>query len=162
MLEIGRLPADRWRDFRALRLEALRSDPLAFGSSPEDEESLTEEEWRRRIGNTLFALRDGRPVGMIAVVFSDRPKTRHVANIFAVYVSAGHRGEGIGTRLLDEALSLARSRRGVVKVNLAVNPEQRGAVRLYENAGFVVAGRMRKELRVGRRYFDEIVMEKLF
>ncbi len=161
LLEIGKLPSERWEEYRDFRLEALRRVPAAFGSSPELEARLTEEEWRKRIQNTLFALWDGRPVGMVAFVLNDRPKTRHVADIFGVYVSADHRGEGVGTKLLEEAMRLIRKHRGVVKIKLTVNPEQRAAVKLYERAGFVVAGRLRKELKVGHRYFDELVMEKL-
>lgn len=161
MLEIKRLRADRWEEYRDLRLEALRRDPTAFGSSPEAEENLTEEEWRKRIQNTLFALSDGRVVGMVAVVLNERPKTRHVADVFGVYVSPDHRGGGVGTRLLEEAMRLIRKNGGVVKVKLAVNPEQRAAVRLYEKMGFQVAGRLKKELKVGRRFYDELLMEKL-
>ena len=162
MLEIRKLPADRWRDYRDLRLEALKSDPPAFGSSPEEEEGIAEDEWRRRTQDTLFALWDDRPVGMIILAFNDRPKTKHIASIYGVYVCIDHRGDGVGTRLLEDALLLVRKKKGIVKVKLAVNPQQRAAVKLYERAGFVVAGRTRKELKVGRRFFDTLIMEKLF
>lgn len=159
MIEIVDLPAERWEDFRSLRLKALRSDPTAFGSSFEEEELFTEEEWKRRIRNTIFALSNDRPVGMIVYV-SDRTKTRHVAEIFGVYVEAEYRGRGIGRRLLEEAQSRIRKERNIVKVKLAVNSEQRVAVKLYRNAGFVVAGKL-KELKTGRGYFDELIMELL-
>lgn len=161
MLEIRRLPVRRWREYRDLRLEALRNDPAAFGSSPEEEERFGEEEWRRRIRNAVFALVDGEPVGMVAVVFNDRPKTRHVVDVFGVYVRPEHRGRGVGARLLGSALRLVRRRNGVVKVKLTVNPEQRAALGLYERAGFVVAGRLSKELKIGSSFYDELVMEKM-
>lgn len=160
MIKITKLAADRWNEYRDLRLEALASDPLAFGSSLEEEERLTEDDWKRRIQNALFALFNERPVGMIVYIFNDRPKTKHVADIFGVYVSADYRGKGIGTKLLERALSLIRKNKEVVKVKLAVNPEQLSAVKLYKSAGFVVVGRMKKELKVGRRFFDELLMEK--
>jgi ribosomal protein S18 acetylase RimI-like enzyme len=161
LIEIRKLPADRWKDYRNLRLESLRSDPSAFGSSFEEEAALTEDEWKGRIQNALFAVSDGTPIGMIVCVFNDRPKTRHVADIFGVYVRASHRGRGVGTRLLKHALSLIREKKRVVKVRLAVNPEQRAAVNMYKKAGFVAAGRRKKELKIGRRFFDMLLMEKL-
>lgn len=160
MIKVRRLPVDRWREYRDLRLEALRMEPAAFGSSSQEDEKLTEEQWRKRIQNVTFALSDDKPLGMISCVFSDRVKTGHVADIFGVYVSPDHRGRGVGTKLLKRVLSLAR-RKGIIKLKLAVNPEQLAAVRLYEKAGFVPVGRMKKELRIGRRFFDEIIMEKL-
>ena len=160
MLKIGRLSADRWEDYRDLRLEALKSDPYAFGSSFEEEVVLAEDEWKRRIQNVLFAMSDDAPIGMIVCLFNNRPKTKHIAEIVGVYVSASQRGQGVGTRMLERALSLIRSKKGIVKVQLAVNPEQRAAVKLYKSAGFFVWGRTKKELKVGRRFCDMLFMEK--
>jgi ribosomal protein S18 acetylase RimI-like enzyme len=142
-------------------LEALKSDPSAFSSSVEEESALSEEEWKRRTKNALFAVSDGTLVGMIVCVFSERTKIRHVADIFGVYVSTDYRGKGVGTRLLERTLSMIHRNKRIVKVELAVNPEQRAAVRMYEKAGFVVVGRGTKEIRVGRRFFDMLYMEKL-
>jgi ribosomal protein S18 acetylase RimI-like enzyme len=161
LVEIRRIPADRWRDYRDLRLEALKSDSPAFGSSFEEEEMFTEDDWKRRIQNALFAMSGDTLIGMVVYAFNGRSKTRHIAEIFGVYVSTNHRGEGVGTRMLEHALSQIRKNRRIVKVKLAVNPEQRAAVKLYKKAGFVVVGRAKKELKVDRRFFDMLYMEKL-
>jgi len=144
MVEIRRLPADRWRDYRNLRLEALKSDPSACGGSFEEEDRLAEEEWRRRTQNALFALSDDRLIGMIVYAFDKELKTKHIAEIYGFYVSADHRGKGVGTRLLEYTLSTIRRNRRTVMVRLYVNPEQRVAVKLYKKAAFVVTGRMEK------------------
>jgi ribosomal protein S18 acetylase RimI-like enzyme len=160
LIKITKLPVERWADYRDLRLEALKSDPSAFGSAFEEEVALTEDEWKRRIRNTLFAMSDDAPIGMIVCLFNDRPKTRHIAEIVCVYVSASHRGQGVGTRMLRGALVRIRSKKRIVKVKLAVNHEQRAAVRLYEKASFVATGRTKKELKVGRRFYEMLFMEK--
>ena len=157
---MGRFQADRWEEYKALRLEALESDPTAFGSSVEDEVSLSESDWRRRAENALFAFADGKPVGMIVFIVSSRPKTRHVADIFGVYVRASEREKGIGKLLLDSALKEIGRRPKVMKIKLTVNPEQRAALKLYRRAGFHEVGRLHRELRVGDRYYDELMMEK--
>jgi ribosomal protein S18 acetylase RimI-like enzyme len=161
LVEIRRLPVGRWRDFRDLRLEALKSDPTAYGSSFEEEETLAEGEWRRRIQSVLFALSDDRPIGIIVCVFDKGLKTKHIAEIYGFYVSADHRGEGVGTRLLEHALSLIRRNKRILKVKLAVNPEQRVAVKMYKKAGFVVTGRVEKELKVGKRFYGMLFMEMM-
>ncbi len=99
---------------------------------------------------------------MIAYVFEERLKTKHIAEIYGFYVSTDHRGEGVGTRLLEHALLLIRKKRGIVKARLYVNTEQRAAVSLYRKTGFVVRGKMKKELKVGRRFFDMLILEKMF
>lgn len=161
MVEIKKLSADRWKDFRDLRLDALKSDPTAYGSSFEEEENLAETEWRRRIQSTLFALSNDELIGMIVYYFDRGLKTRHIANIYGFYVKAGYRGKGVGTKLLERAMSLVQRNKRIVKVNLAVNPGQRIAVEMYRKAGFVVTGRAEKELKVGRRFYGMLFMEKM-
>jgi ribosomal protein S18 acetylase RimI-like enzyme len=159
VIEIRKLPADRWRDYRDLRLEALKREPSAYGGSFEESKRYKEEVWRKRIRSVLFALSDDRPVGMIVYAFDQGLKSRHIAEIYSFYVRPDHRGEGVGTRLLERALSLIRRNKRIIKVELAVNPEQRAAVKLYRKAGFVVTGRAEKELKVGRRFYGMQFME---
>ena len=45
-------------------------------------------------------------------------------------------------------------------MQLSVNPEMRAAVALYRGAGFEVGGKAKRELKVGRRYYDMLLMEK--
>ncbi len=160
MIEIRELPADRWKDYRDLRLEALRKEPTAFGSSPEEESELAEEKWRDRIEDVLFALDDDEPVGMVAYVFEGSLKFKHIAGIYGFYVRAGHRGQGTGSRLLEEALKRIRAKKAIIKVKLAVISGQREAIRVYEKAGFVVTGRSEKDLKVGERFYTRLFMEK--
>lgn len=159
MIEVRRLPGRRWRDYRSIRLEALRTTPEAFGSSYEEEVKFPEAKWRERIKTMLFAMSGGAPVGMISFATNDRMKTRHVAHVYSVYVKEGRRGKGVGGILLSAALKELRKKK-IVKVQLGVNPEMKPALRLYEGAGFVVAGRARKELKVGRTFYDMLYMEK--
>ncbi len=158
--EVKKLSSDRWKDYRDLRLEALKSDPTAFGSSYEEEKSLSEEEWRKRIQNALFAMSNDEPIGMIVFIFGNKIKTKHTANIFGVYVSDNYRGEGVGKKLLESVLLLIQENKDIAKVKLTVNPEQKVAVKLYEKYGFELVGRSKKELKVNDKFYDELIMEK--
>ena len=160
MIRIIRLQEGRWREYRRLRLEALKTEPSAFGSSPEEESKFTEDVWQKRIKDVLFAVSGGTPVGLLSYIFEDRLKTRHVAHIYSFYVTPVYRGRGIGERLLKRALAEIRRHRNAVKVQLSVNPHLRPAVALYKKVGFEVAGRARNELRIGCRYYDMLLMEK--
>jgi ribosomal protein S18 acetylase RimI-like enzyme len=160
LIRIVRLPEGRWREYRKLRLEALKTEPSAFGSSLEEESRFTEDIWRKRIKGVLFALADGRPVGLLSYIFEDRVKTRHVARIYGVYVTPMYRGRGIGERMLKRALAEIGENRDAVKAQLSVNPLLRPAIALYKKAGFEVAGRARKELKIGSTYYDMLLMEK--
>lgn len=97
----------------------------------------------------------------MVVYFENRLKTKHIANIFGVYVDNEYRGEGVGVRLLERALREISKNKAIVKIKLQVNPMQRSAVRLYEKSGFRPIGIMKKELYINGKYFDELCMEKL-
>ena len=160
LVEIRKLPPDRWREVRSIRLESLRSSPLAFGHTVVEEALSGERTWRKHMRSGFFAMYEGELVGMIACVFNKSAKFNHVAEIYSFYVRPGYRGKGIGRALLDRALVEARRNKRIVKVRLYVNGRQRTAVGMYERAGFVIAGRLEREMKVGRRLYDMLVMEK--
>jgi ribosomal protein S18 acetylase RimI-like enzyme len=159
MIEIKKLPPERWQDYRKLRLEALQADPIAFGSSYEEEISRPEEFWRNRIGSMLFALENDKPVGMVRYTFETRGK-KHIAGIYSMYVNSDFRNQGIGKRLMDSMISLIAENKDIRKIKLAVTPDQIYAVKLYEACGFKRAGLFKDELCIDGRYYDEVPMEK--
>lgn len=161
MIEIRKLDEDHWRGYRELRLEALKNEPIAFSSSYEEELELTENDWRTRINNVLFAISDNVPIGMIVIGFNNRIKTKHVVEIFGVYVKEKYRDRGIGKKLMDAAMRTIQENGNVSKVKLGVNPEQRAAVKLYEDCGFRCVGSLISEIKVDGKYYDEFIMEKL-
>ena len=82
MIRIARLPPSRWEAYRALRLEALKTEPSAFGSSSEEEADFPESVWRERIRNVVFAQSHAKTVGMQRYLIRDRVKTKRVVNIY--------------------------------------------------------------------------------
>ncbi len=160
MIEIKKLPPERWQEYRKLRLEALQADPIAFGSSYEEEVSRPEEFWRNRIGSMLFAVENDKPVGMVRYAFETRAKNKHIAGIYALYVNQEFRNRGIGKRLMDGVISLITENKDIRKIRLAVTPDQIYAVKLYEACGFKRAGIFKDELCIDGRYYDEVPIEK--
>jgi len=124
MIEIKKLPPEKWQEYQKLRLDALLNDPIAFGSSYEEEISRPEVFWRNRIGNVLFAVENERPIGMVRYAFETRTKNKHVAGIYAMYVDREFRNRGIGKRLMDGVISLIAENKDIRKIRLSVTPEQ--------------------------------------
>ena len=147
-----KLPPKRWKEYRTLRLEALKNDPTAFGSSHEEDIRLPPKEWKRRIRSVLFALVDNKPIGMIVLHFESKIKTKHIANIYGVYVKNEYRNLGIGTKLLESAISLAKKNKGTIKIDLNVNPKQKAAVNLYKKYDFKPVGILKKDLCINGKF----------
>jgi ribosomal protein S18 acetylase RimI-like enzyme len=136
---------DEWQAYRDLRLKALETDPLAFGSTLKRERGFSPEMWRERITRgvsgfaslTLAAVGSGRRfVGMTVV--ADLEGTLH---LFGMWVDPKFRGVGIGGRLLDTAMTWIRRSHPGRAILLEVNPRQVDAVHLYESRGFRRTGK---------------------
>ena len=161
MIEIKKLQPENWQDYRQLRLEALKNDSLAFGSSYEEEITRSDDFWLNRILNMLFAVENGKPVGMVSYAFETRAKNKHVAGIYAMYVDKKFRNQGIGKKLMKCVISLITENKDIRKIKISVTPEQIYAVKTYENCGFKSVGLFKNEMCVDGQYYDEMLMEKL-
>jgi len=81
---------------------------------------------------------------------------RHVAQI-TVVVHPGHVGKGNGRRLMEHAIDWAR-RAGIEKIELRVRSTNPRAIALYGALGFVREGVLRKRIKLGTKYADDICM----
>jgi RimJ/RimL family protein N-acetyltransferase len=160
MIKISKLNADRWQDYRDLRLEALKSEPVAFSSSYEEEQLIPESVWRERIKNALFASENDNLVGMAGVFQNNRLKTRHVCEIFGVYVRSEYRDKGIGKQLIAAVIEELKNIKGITKIKIGVNPTQKAAAHIYRKFGFTPVGLLKKDMRVNGKFYDELWMEK--
>jgi ribosomal protein S18 acetylase RimI-like enzyme len=104
----------------------------------------------------LMAVADDRVVGYLSIQRESHPVTEHVASL-ALAVAADHRGRGIGSALMSEALRWARAA-GVRKIVLSVYPHNTAAIALYRRFGFVDEGRLSRQSRKSYGYEDEILM----
>jgi RimJ/RimL family protein N-acetyltransferase len=164
------LPPDRWRESKALRLEALQEAPSAFAASYAEEAAYDDELWQRRLqaaserdGNLdYFSQRQGELVGMAGASWSNRSKLRHGAFIYGVYVSPRSRGIGIASALMRTLLDELADTLRFEKVSLTVTSEGLAAIRLYEKLGFAIVGTSRRDFKLADRYYDQHFMELHF
>jgi ribosomal protein S18 acetylase RimI-like enzyme len=86
--------------------------------------------------------------------------TRHTA-VLGMSVDRNYRNQGIGTRMMGEAIRWAQEK-GIVRLELEVYAENAPAIHLYEKYGFEVEGRKRMYARQRGRYYDSLIMSRLF
>jgi ribosomal protein S18 acetylase RimI-like enzyme len=98
-------------------------------------------------GTLRVARLDGRVVGFLSLRPPPFRRMRHVVKL-EIAVAHGHRGEGIGRRLMEAALGWARATPGIDKVGLAVFADNERALALYRAFGFVEEGRRLREYKM--------------
>ena len=132
---------------------------------------ITTSEWRsvgeeRRYLKALRAYADaavyvaetpeGEIVGRLSLARDSHPASAHVADL-GLMVAKSHRGQGIGTALLEAAVAWGRRAR-VRKLELHVFPWNAPAIALYERFGFVREGYRKGHYRRDGEYVDAILM----
>ncbi len=99
----------------------------------------------------------GQVVGWIDIVVFKNPRMAHRGTLGMGLLST-HRGQGIGSKLMEKALDYSRST-GLEKIELQVYPENSQAIELYKKFGFKQCGYLKHYRKVENRYFDSLTME---
>ncbi len=130
--------ADRWWEYRDLRLAALASDPDAFTSAYDTEADLADDQWRARsaMPGTFIGYLDGQPAGTAGLV----PGTGPRRDLVGVWTTPAARGHGVAEALCGAVIEMAQQS-GAVTVALQVAEHAHAARRLYQRLGFTDTGR---------------------
>jgi|SRR5208283_296461 len=143
--------------FRAVRLDALRLHPRAYGSSYEEEIDYTLDDFAARWpvppGVMLGGFVADRLVGIAGLQVMPRVKQRHKGFIYTVYVDQAFRGLG----LVEAAIAAARQAKlRLVWLGVALGND--GARRIYDRLGFRTFGIEPRGLLVDGEFVDEELM----
>jgi len=144
---VRRTTADEWREFRELRLEALRDSPMNFGQTYEQALAHPDELWQERARTNAtsdvqafyVAVDDatGKLVGMWGVM----PHNAHpgVHHVLGVYVRPEARGTEVARLLNQACVDFARTTDAKALTLLVRDDNDRGR-RFYEREGFALTG----------------------
>ncbi len=163
-----KISPDRWEEYKALQLEALEKEPLAFGASYEAEASKSSGYWKKNLvraqkDNThwtiLFAEIEGVLVGMGVIKFARHKKFKHIARFSSIYLKKEYRGQGIAKKLLSELIKQTSLQPRISKIKLIVNTTQEPAIALYKSLGFEVIGELKQEFKIDDKFYDGYLME---
>ncbi|MBH9551966.1 GNAT family N-acetyltransferase [Inhella gelatinilytica] len=143
LLTVRRLgPADA-EAYRALCLRAYAEHPDAFTATVDERAAKPMGFWLSRVNDAadadecvFGALAEGELVGFAGLEFESRPKTRHKAGLFGMYVRPDQRGRRAGDALVQAVLAAARARPGVRFIKLTVTEGNASAEALYTRCGF--------------------------
>ncbi len=155
---IRHLTSEDWPIWKAIRLEALEKVPEAFGSSFEDEVLRSDANWQDSLKNSdIFGVFQGDElVGTAGIFYHQQTKLQHKAGLFAVYVKPRCRGLGLAGKLIAAIIEHAKTK--ALQLYCAVVIGNVSALKLYQHYGFVQIGVEPRALKVGEKFYDEILM----
>lgn len=150
--------------YQKVRLDGLKNDPSAFGSTYDREAAFSLETVSERIkpADDQFVLgafeEDGHLAGIVTFVRDRGMKTAHKGNVYGMYVVPEKRGIGLAKKLMLELINKAKAIAGIEQINLTVVSRNENAKKLYLSLGFVIYGTERNALKYKGRYYDEELM----
>ena len=106
----------------------------------------------------LVALAGAKIAGWCDVTPPGRDVTAHVG-VLGIALHPDWRGQGLGERLMREALA-AGDAFGYLRIELGVFAHNTRAQALYHKLGFVEEGILRRRIRFGDDFHDEILMAR--
>ena len=160
-MEIRVLNENDAAEWCRIRLEALESDPFAFGKSAEELRAVTVETIAQRFRESssryfnLGAFENGQLIGTATFMREKGLKEQHKGHVYAVYVSGSQRGKGAGHALIAALVEKAKQDSSLEHILLCVASTQQAARKLYRSFGFETFGTEPRSLKIGSTYIDE-------
>ncbi|MBM3547369.1 MAG: GNAT family N-acetyltransferase [Alphaproteobacteria bacterium] len=115
--------------------------PGEYGDWPEKAAERLET-WREKdVGAYFIAVDRGEIVGFLSAFRGSLRRESGFVSYNQIGLRAGHRGRGIGGRLMEAAEAWAREL-GVHRITLRVDEENARGLALYKRMGFAIQGRM--------------------
>jgi RimJ/RimL family protein N-acetyltransferase len=106
----------------------------------------------------LVALHNEKIVGNIDITGGRRKRLRHTG-LIGMGMLREYRSKGMGTTLLETAITWAKKNAGLEKIWLQIVAENTPAVQLYKKMGFTEEGRQKQFIRIGKdKYSDNLIM----
>ncbi len=113
--------------------------------------------------NLLIVAATGEEVvGCLAALQADggrRPETTHILHV-GLHLREAFRGLGIGSHMLDYAVSWAREK-GFKKLEANIFTTNKHSLGMFTKAGFAEEGVRKNRIQVGRELINEVLMGKL-
>jgi ribosomal protein S18 acetylase RimI-like enzyme len=164
-MQIRLLVHEDLQAYRTIRLQSLLEEPIAFGSSHEQEAAKPLQYFADHLAPDsdrilLGAFQTDTLIGIVGLTRETGIKEQHRAFIRSMFVNRAHRGKGIGQLLIGEAIAIANTMPGLRQITLGVTASNAAALSLYQRNGFLEYGRLPESLCVQDQYYDEILMIK--
>jgi len=143
-----------WQLYKSIRLETLEQEPQVFSSTYKDALNYPDSKWKELLNDNqsvyLLVLEEPNVIGVGRITFNDPDESINVAVLGGIYINIAHRKCGMGRKLIEHLITIAKQRKNTKTVKLDVKNTQLAAINLYTKLGFKKVGEID----------DEIVMEK--
>ena len=153
--------------YHALRLRALKEHPTAFAQPYESQASTPMGDVARRLREAsesphdfiLGIFSNGALIGMVGFGRERGDRVRHKGSIWGMYIAAEVQGQGLGRRLIREAIRHASDMPELEQISLGIISGNAYARNLYISLGFESYGLEKRAIIINGEYHDDELMQ---
>lgn len=157
-----RLTKTDYQAYEALRIEALKTEPEAFGASEEQEMPVRKQRFDDMLNSkgdfVIGAFDEDQLIGMCGLFQSKGIKSAHKGMIWGVFVKKEYRQKDIGKQVVAATIEEAWKDNSIALLQLGVGLHNFSAINLYANLGFESYGVEKRAFLVNDVYIDEYLM----
>lgn len=155
---VRQLAASDWKQWKDIRLEALKTSPESFASSYEEELAWQDSEFKDGLSkNQIFGVFINDAIVSCGGFYClNELKTKHRGVIWGMYTRPEYRGKGFATTLLSNIIQQAKT--SVIQLHLTCVTSNLPAVAFYQKQGFTIYGTEPRALQINDIFFDEYLM----
>lgn len=130
--------------FKKIRLETLKLDPVSWLSTYDSEINYSDsvfinriEYWSNYSGFGYYGyFEDNNLIAYILISPNSWANKKHIVMMSDFAVASDKRGKGFDKKLVESIIELVKKIEGVEQIQLYVNSENTGAIAFYEKLGF--------------------------
>ena len=160
---IRKLNKEDFKQYKEIRLELLKNEPMNFGSSFEEESNFDSIMWENRLDKkhiaAFGAFINEKIVAVTLAVMNPRKKLKHIATLNSMYVKKEYRRLGIGKELINKIEEyLVIKEVEIFKLSVVTKNEK--AISLYQKFGFEIYGEEKNAIKLNKEYINLFLMTK--
>lgn len=147
-ISIRQLTENDWQEFSQIRLQALQTDPLVFGSNYEKESQMTEADWRGKLraeDNAIFLIYENKtPIGITCVSVDRNDATKKTALLWGSWLAPDFRGKGLSELMYQNRINWAKRQPTVEKIIVSHRASNLSSKYANQKHGFVFTHKTEK------------------
>jgi RimJ/RimL family protein N-acetyltransferase len=149
---------DRVKWFNQKEVNQFLGSELRQGTTLQKQRDWYDRFLKNNNRETFVIESDGKSIGNVAL--TDISKLDSNAGLFLVIGNKYFQGNGIGSQATQFILDFGFNKLHLHKIWLYVYNANVKAIKLYEKFGFKEEGRLKEMLKIGDKYYDEIILAK--
>lgn len=158
------------KDFRELYLKAIKEEPTLFADQYSERKAESDSYWKELIHNSLedsrsiIALIYHKPssqlVGLMMVTGNAETRFSHIAELHPIYILQSYLGPDLRTKVVNSVFMHLKQFSDVKRLQTFITTSQLDYLAFYNYLGFIRYGYDQEHFKVGKKYYDSVLLTK--